>query len=60
MQIKTTRYHLTHTAMSTIVAETWPLSTSDKQKLGDRVLGKGEKIAFIALPGKGGHNRPRP
>ena len=43
-----------------IVAETLPLSTSAKQKHGDRVLGEGEKDSFIALPGKGGHSRLMP
>ena len=31
-----------------------PLSTGAEYKLGDRVLGEGEKHSFIALPGKGG------
>ena len=38
----------------TVVAETHPLSASAKLKLRDRVLGRGEKDSFTALPGKGG------
>ena len=30
------------------------------QNHGDRVLGEEEKSSFIALPGKGGHNRLMP
>ena len=30
----------------------WPLSAGAKLKHRDRVLGKGEKDSFIALPGK--------
>ena len=30
----------------------WPLCTSDKLNLGDRVLSEVEKSNFIALPGK--------
>ena len=36
------------------VSEIWPLSARAKFKQRDRVLGKGEKNSFIALPGKGG------
>ena len=32
----------------------WPLSASAELKCRDRVLGKGEKNSFIALPDKGG------
>ena len=37
-----------------LVVRIWPLSASGKLKCRDRVLGKGEKNRFIALPGKGG------
>ena len=42
------------------VAETCPLSTGGEKKWGDRIWGKGEKIAFIALSGKGDHSRLMP
>ena len=42
------------------VDQTWPLSSGAKQKCRDRVLIEGEKIAFLALPGKGGHSRLMP
>ena len=35
------------------VAEIQPLSASAELKCRDRVLGKGEKDSFTALPGKG-------
>ena len=40
-----------------MVAKIWPLSASAELKSRDRVLGKGEKDSFTALPGKGGHSR---
>ena len=36
------------------VAGIRPLSVSAELKFRDRVLGKGEKNSFVALPGKGG------
>ena len=36
--------------------KTWPLYTSTRLKLGDRVLGEVEKNSFISLPGKGEHS----
>ena len=41
----------------TSVARIQPLSVGAKLKRRDRVLGKGEKNSFIALPGKGGSQR---
>ena len=38
----------------------WPLSTSAKLNLRDRVWGEAEKNNFTALPGKGGHGRLMP
>ena len=39
-----------------LLSEIWLLSASAKLKCRDRVLGKGEKDSFIALPGKGGYS----
>ena len=39
--------------LSECVAEIRPLSAGAELKHRDRVLGKGEKDSFIALPGKG-------
>ena len=42
------------------ILKAWPLCTSAKSNLRDRVLGEVEKNSVIALPGKGGHNRLLP
>ena len=39
-----------------MMLKTWPLYTSVKSNLRDRVLGEVEKNIFIALPGKGGQS----
>ena len=43
-----------------LMTKTWPLCTSDKLNLRERVLDEGEKISFIALPGREDHSRLMP
>ena len=40
-----------------LLLKAWPLYTSVKSTPRDRDLGEIEKDSFIALPGKGRHNR---
>ena len=48
------------THISLIVAGIPPLCAGAQLKRRDRVLGKGEKNSFIALPGKGGSQQAMP